>query len=305
MNLKFAKEVGYFRYILRRILWRIWPSKSTRLHTGAIFPTPAEKFFSSDVYVTEGNVDWNAEYILAKCLQESDSRGDLLDIGSHIGYYSVLLSPCVERVFAFEPDARNHPYLREALAGLGAAELIDAAVSDEEGVCYFSDSEESSVSHLTKQNTGRQVRTTTVDAFVERRGLRPAAIKIDIEGYDILALQGARKCAEQFHPIFLAEYNQEENRPNSWKLLEEFLADTNYGVFVIHREDDGFWNFRYRFEAVAVSRLAELNYKMIFLVSNEKRGWFDDFAARRGAWSSSQLRPEAIARLLPRGGDGG
>ncbi len=305
MNLKFAKEVGYVRYIFRRLLWRLWPSRSVRLHTGVDFPTPGEKFFSSDVFVTDGNVDWNAEYLLAKYLLESGPAGDLLDIGAHIGYYSVLLSPCVERVFAFEPDARNHPHLQVALAGLGAAELIDAAVSDEVGVCSFSDSEESSVSHLTSGNSGRQVRTTTVDAFVESRQLRPSAIKIDIEGYDILALQGARGCARQFHPIFLAEYNQEENRPNSWALLDAFLRDTAYGVFVIHREDDGFWNYRYRFESVPVSRLETLNYKMIFLVPEEKRAWFDDFAARCGSWSSLEVRPQASRQLLQRGGSWG
>jgi FkbM family methyltransferase len=302
MNLAFAREVGILRYIWRRVLWRLRPPSQLRLHTGVPFPLPREKFFASDVFVTEGNVDWNAEYILAAWLKQKTPRGDFLDVGAHLGYYSALLSPFVSRIYAFEPDARNHPHLRDTLAGIPHAEIINKAVCDQDGRMAFSDQGESSVSHLDPGANAKDlptVETTTIDSFVAAHHAHPAAIKIDIEGFDILALQGALNTARRLHPVFLVEYNQDDGAPNTWNALSAFLGEAGYGLYVISNErTHGLSGYDYTFRKRSVEETRRLSTKMLFLVSAEEEPWFENLAQNHCRWTSKALRPCAVKAFL-------
>lgn len=302
MNLAFAREVGIVRYVWRRILWRLLPPRQIMLHTGVVFPLPRQKFFASDVFVTQGNVDWNAEYILAAWLKQKSPRGDFLDVGAHLGYYSALLSPFVSHIYAFEPDVRNHPYLRDTLAGIPHAEIVNKAVCDRDGQMAFSNQGESSISHLdpaSSANSQRMVATTSLDSFVTAHDAQPAAIKIDIEGFDILALQGALHTARRLHPVFLVEYHQDGNTPNTWEALGAFLNASGYALYVISNEKtDRFSGYRYTFQKRSVEETQRLNTKMLFLVPTQEEAWFEKFARANGHWTSEALRPEAVKAFL-------
>ena len=301
MNLAFAREVGIFRYLWRRVLWRIRPPAQLLLPTGAPFPLPRDKFFASDVFVTQGNVDWNAEYILAAWLKQRTPRGDFIDVGAHIGYYSVLLGPLVSHVYAFEPDTRNHSYLKQALGGVPHAEIIAKAVCDHDGHMAFSDQGESSVSHLDPSGGNGQmtVETTTIDSFVTARNAKPAAIKVDIEGFDILALQGALQTAQHLHPVFLVEYHQDSGASNTWEALAVFLNDSGYVLYVISCEEVHlFSGNHYTFRKRTVEETRRLQTKMLFLVPKEEEAWFEKFSHANERWTSEALRPAAVRTFL-------
>lgn len=207
MNFGFAKEVGIFRYLLRRILWKINPPDAITLLTGPRFPLPKEKFFASDVFVTEANVDWNAEYILAAYLKSKRTSGDFLDIGAHIGYYTCLLSPFCSSAWAFEPDSRNFPFLEKTLANLDNAQHVKAAVADQEGEVVFSDSDESSISHIDPDapidRAGKStVSVVTVDSFVKSNALQPSAIKLILRATTFLLSKARLKPQKLTIPFF-------------------------------------------------------------------------------------------------------
>lgn len=285
MNFEMAREVGFARYIQRRLLWRISPPRSMRLPLGSMFPLPRDKVFASDVFVTRGNLDWNSEYILAAYLRSLPEKGDFLDVGAHIGYYSVFLSPLVSGAYAFEPDPRNHPYIRNSLDGMANAELIAMAVADRDGEVVLENSGESSVNHINPESEdGLFVSVVTIDSFVESRELRPVAVKIDIEGYDILALRGAVRTMAVHRPVFLVEYNQEDGKPNTWAELGELAGRLGLSVFAVTRQPSG-RGFDYEFREHQPADLAELNLKMIFLVPGDHLPWFAGFSRKRGRWS--------------------
>jgi len=299
MNYGFAREVGYLRYLLRRVLWRIAPPPSITLPTGMEFPLPRAKVFSSDVFVTQANLDWNAEYILAAFLNSLPLRGDFLDVGAHIGYYSVLLRPCVRQIYAFEPDARNHPYLAAAFARLDRAEIVPQAVADQPGELVLCDDGESSVSHIDPSaTTGRFVPVTTIDQFCAAREAAPSAIKIDIEGYDILAILGAVETLRRDAPVILVEYNVEPGRPNNWETLGTFAKENGGSLFAVTRVKTGTADYQYTFREYSATELAGAELKMVFIVPRVHQAWFSTFAARQGSWNNAALRPSAIRRLL-------
>lgn len=84
--------------------------------------------------MTNANLDWGAEAIFARF---ADPTRDLLDIGSHIGYYAVYLAPLVRRAYAFEPCLDNLQYLRENAAQAPNIEIVEMAVSSCDGDASF------------------------------------------------------------------------------------------------------------------------------------------------------------------------
>ncbi|WP_038163092.1 FkbM family methyltransferase [Verrucomicrobium sp. BvORR106] len=306
MNYVFAKEVGPLRYVWRRCLWKLLQTLDGRpsdypLPTGLRLPFPRGNFFASDVFVTQGSVDWNAEHILARYLMEHPGgrQGDFLDVGSHIGYYALLLAPLVRQVYAFEPDPRNREAMARTAARAANVEVVEKAVADQDGLVGFCEGEASSVSHLADkaEDAQQSVEAVTLDRFVDERQLRPLAVKVDIEGFDILALEGARRTARQHRPVFLVEFNLEDERPNSHERLGTFLDEVGYELLAIVRTEAGPFRCEYEFKKLSASEVAAAHTKMLFLVPAGNR-WFAVCMQRRPRWSSLELRPAGVARVL-------
>jgi FkbM family methyltransferase len=149
----------------------------------------------------------------------------VIEVGTHIGYVTMLFADLVGehgRVVVFEPGRNNLPYLRANVGRYPTVEIIDAAVSDVDGTASFYEEE------LTGQNNSllgdyerfeenrklafsnqsyqeRKVRTVRLDSFVQQRELKPALIKIDIEGAELMALSGARNLLEKQRPMLMVE----------------------------------------------------------------------------------------------------
>ena len=89
-NWNFVRQVGILPWALRytkgqfykRILRR---DCQLRLPTGNLISLPRQSASATEVYVTNADVDWGAEALLARF---ADSKRDFLDIGSRIGYYA-------------------------------------------------------------------------------------------------------------------------------------------------------------------------------------------------------------------------
>lgn len=126
-----------------------------------------------------------------------------LDVGANVGAYSLLLGQWTGpsgAVFAFEPApvtfdglARhirlNH--LEEVVRpaqiaigdGSGAARLLVAVTAGESRLAIPTDPLDASV----------HVSATTIDEFCARERIDPDFIKIDVEGFELAALRGARE----------------------------------------------------------------------------------------------------------------
>lgn len=146
----------------------------------------------------------------------------VVEVGGHIGYFSVLYAKLVGakgRVFVFEPGDNNLPYLRRNLADHPNAEIIEKAVSDQNGIVKFwledlSGQNNSMVEnyHLLDGNIALaglahdvqkrevQVPSVTLDTFIQTlqaENLSPNFIKIDVEGAELWVLKGAENLLRQ------------------------------------------------------------------------------------------------------------
>lgn len=122
-----------------------------------------------------------------KFIQHVKKGGVVYDIGANVGFYTLLSSVLVGetgQVVAFEPLPANIVYLERHLAmnRIRNVQVVQAAVSDENGTAMFSDRTERSSGHL--DHAGKlEVRTITLDTLYERGEIPPPDImKIDVEG---------------------------------------------------------------------------------------------------------------------------
>lgn len=138
----------------------------------------------------------------------------VFDIGAHAGFYTLLASVLVGprgAVVAFEPQSHNMRYLREHLRlnAISNVQVIQAAVTDSDGVACFQEGANTSTGHLAPEGQLR-VRTVTLDGLVSTYQVpAPDFLKIDVEGAEMLVLKGARSLLTTTRPtLFLATHGR-------------------------------------------------------------------------------------------------
>ena len=126
--------------------------------------------------------------------------GVALDVGANVGAYALLMGGWVRpggRVYAFEPSGQAFEGLRAHIGLNGLADVVHpvrAAVSDREGRAALAAEGHHGTSRLAS-GTGEgteTVETVTIDQFCAREHIVPTLIKIDVEGWELEALRGAR-----------------------------------------------------------------------------------------------------------------
>jgi FkbM family methyltransferase len=146
---------------------------------------------------------------------ETVRPGDaVLDVGAHVGYYTVLsavLAGPSGAVWSFEPNPRNAGFLRRhaQINGLRQVRVEQAAVADAEGTARFDFGTGSGTGHLASDGA-IEVRTLRLDDFCAAHGIVPRAVKIDVEGAEAAVLDGFAATVDAARPvIFLSTHGPE------------------------------------------------------------------------------------------------
>ncbi len=159
------------------------------------------------------------------------------DIGAHAGYYSILASTLVGEtghVYAFEPNPRNFSYVQKHISmnALTNVSANEEAISDVNGAAMFECAQGSSLGKLSPHGS-RQVRTLTLDSLIQKGFRPPNLIKMDIEGGELAALNGARETLATYRPIvFLATHG-----PDIHRACCEFLISLGYELAPVSGTD--------------------------------------------------------------------
>lgn len=117
-----------------------------------------------------------------------------VDIGAHRGILSSALCDRFEYVHSFEPTDLVHKIDRRA-------QVHKIALGPNDGFCSMQPGKSNSGQTYVVQ--GDDTRMSTLDSF----GLSPSFIKIDVEGYEIPVLHGARDTLMRSKPVVMFEDN--------------------------------------------------------------------------------------------------
>ena len=185
-----------------------------------------------------------------------------VDVGAHIGYYSLKAAAALGRrgrVIAVEP---NPPTLKELQGNISASNasqvhVYPVACSDRESTVtlYGAPRANTGQSSLSRANAGQtgtvaaeyRVRARRLDAIVLDEGVqRVDVIKIDVEGAETLVLRGAQWTLDRFHPVVIVELIEKQLRAmgTSSAELHRLLASHGY----VELADAGGTNFVFKWD---------------------------------------------------------
>lgn len=178
--------------------------------------------------------------VFARALREGDCA---VDGGANVGFLTLVMSRLVGpsgHIYAFEPGSNNLPKLRRNLAlnGCENVELIDRPLwSKARYMVQLNEHDHGGYNSfwadLSKQVVDvRTVETTTLDTICLDRP--PKLIKLDIEGAELAALEGARILL-QTKPYIIVEMNEAsfDRAGVSLESLREFLSERGYSAFML------------------------------------------------------------------------
>jgi FkbM family methyltransferase len=146
----------------------------------------------------------------------------VVDVGAHIGYYSLLFSRLVGpqgHVIAFEPVPKNFEFLSENLKlnTCSNVEPMNRAVLDRHEQIIIEMPEDDplpvGVSFANPDNKGNVlIEAVSLDDTVLRRTKRVDFLKVDAEGAEGKVLDGARSLIERDHPLIMMEVHHFDGR---------------------------------------------------------------------------------------------
>src|SRR5437762_5287979 len=167
----------------------------------------------------------------------------VVDVGANIGIYSRFLSRCVGPtglVHSFEPSPDNFRRLCAAARGLRNVRLTQAVVGERSGECKLYVSDKLNVDHRAYKADGDSRRAVSTEMIALddyfKPGQRVDLIKMDIQGYELHALRGARRVLQENPDIkLLLEFWPAgvEQSGVSWEGLVEMLQRLNMNLTLV------------------------------------------------------------------------
>lgn len=160
-------------------------------------------------------LSWQKEYepVETKLVKETVKNGSVvLDIGAHIGYYTLLFAKRVGphgKIYAFEPDPTNFALLKKNVEAnhYQNVVLVNKAVSDKTGKGTLYLSQYASGDHRTYARPGRKsvpVKTAKIDEVVKEK---VDFVKMDVQGAEAKALAGMQNVLKKSpHVKLLMEF---------------------------------------------------------------------------------------------------
>lgn len=156
------------------------------------------------------------------------------DVGSYDGYNSehfYQLYPEMGKAYLFEPIPEQADFLSQKYKDHPKFEVLDIACSDEDGEVKFAVN--STASKLSKDDSGISVKTTRLDSFCEHCKHHPDFIKMDIEGAEIKALQGAKQTISKYKPnLAISVYHDVSHLTQAYKIISEIYP--TYDFYLRH-----------------------------------------------------------------------
>lgn len=155
-----------------------------------------------------------------------DKDATVVDCGGHIGTFSFSAASEGRKLIVVEGAERNAQCLQETFKEFNNVDVEHAILLDDVSKCDFSS--DYGPFGSAKQNNNGSSTSQTLDNIVERLNpVKVSAIKYDLEGNEISALNGSLKTLNKYKPVLLIEINgfalmEQDKKPyHIFSLLEE------------------------------------------------------------------------------------
>ncbi|MBR8829288.1 MAG: FkbM family methyltransferase [Gomphosphaeria aponina SAG 52.96 = DSM 107014] len=156
--------------------------------------------------------DYEEMNFLLRYLRPEDS---FLDVGANVGVYSLLAASKIKTgwIYAFEALPKNYQRLQDniKLNEIKNIKTYQVAVSDRVGTIHLNLPESDSMAYISLENSVNsiEVATDTIENLLRQESIENLTLaKMDIEGAELLAFQGANSLLTHHRPyVWILEIN--------------------------------------------------------------------------------------------------
>ncbi|MEX2014112.1 MAG: FkbM family methyltransferase [Parcubacteria group bacterium] len=161
----------------------------------------------------------------------------IVDVGAHIGNHSIYFATFTncDKVLAIEPNPRTYSILAKNIKNNkleNRIETFNLALGDKAGKVSIQEGPDGKLGS-SRVIEGNEIKVRTLDAILKNNGV-VSLIKIDVEGYEVNVLRGAKDILKKQSPLLAVE-------AQTWKAkrsLDKILHPLGYrAVRVFNRTD--------------------------------------------------------------------
>jgi len=187
---------------------------------------------------------WEKEHVEIILNQIKNDNTIFIDIGSNYGAYSIPVAKLKNKtnVYCFDPSEKALNQLKDniRLNDIKNIKYFKLGVGEKEKTVYFDDEiknyKNSGSYEINNNNLGKKILINSIDNLIEDREIIPKKniiIKMDIEGYEYLALQGLIKTIKNYDVFIFFEFSNKIilNHDNLLILFKNFLKQNNLKIF--------------------------------------------------------------------------
>jgi len=161
------------------------------------------------------------------------SSHTVIDVGAHMGFFTLKVARQVKEVIAFEPDPQNFMFLVQNIKynNLSNVKAFNYALGERDCDIFLERKYGYGRTRVTRNNTKIRAEMKTLDTLVNQLDLHPDVLKIDVEGYELQVLKGAKKVLACFKPnLIIAAYHY----PAESKEIANYLSEFGFKCFYYH-----------------------------------------------------------------------
>jgi len=172
------------------------------------------------------------DYALSFSLKYAGRSKVAIDIGGHVGLWSVDMANHFKQLIIFEPVKENKECLINNMADRGITNyrLHTCALGSKSGTIKLNTNDDNSGNPFVDLKNGtEEVQIKTLDMFGYSR---VDFIKIDVEGFELEVLKGGEHTIKACKPIIILE-NKEKHYlryGTNFKEIKAWLEDRNYKI---------------------------------------------------------------------------
>jgi FkbM family methyltransferase len=175
-----------------------------------------------------------------------------IDCGANAGFYSLDVSTKVKNilVYAFEPSKEERFFLKNNLIlnNLTNVQIVDLAVGKENGTAIFNDTRDLSYNNSSgggfittenpKSHNNYEVQVINLDTFFKDKDLSNKTsifIKIDLEGYDLKAINGAKNLMLNYDCTVIFEFSKMIMEQSDYNIKDiDYFLDRGFILYDIY-----------------------------------------------------------------------
>ncbi len=190
-------------------------------------------FYQESVYTYKHGLKFIPQNII-----KSLNNKDFLDCGGFIGGSALMfeMDYTPNKIYSFEPILDNYSLLLENIKTNNLRKVIPINKGVGKKSCTVNIYSLGSASYVSDEDGDTEIEVISIDEFVSERNLSVGLIKMDVEGYELEALKGAKRTIKEFKPVLLIGiYHNPEEFFGTKKYIQSLVP--GYKFKIKHLDD--------------------------------------------------------------------